>query len=53
VIDFDKEPDGDRPHPISRMVLLEVRDRGALLALAEALGEIAADLWIAGKLDVD
>lgn len=34
-------------------VVLDVADPAALLALAEALGEAAADLWVDGKIDVD
>lgn len=31
---------------------LEVRDPRALEALAEALGEIAADMWLAGEIEI-
>lgn len=34
-------------------VVLDLADPAALLALAEALGEAAADLYLDGKIDVD
>ena len=33
-------------------VQLEVPEPRALIALAEALGELAADLWLEGKLEI-
>ncbi len=39
--------------PDDDIVIKLAADRAALIALAEALGEIAADLWLDGKLDLD
>ena len=41
-----RDPDSDLP-----TVRIEVRNRAALLALAEALGEIAADLVFDGEAE--
>lgn len=41
-----------RSNEIPIRVILEVGDPAAVRALAEALGELAADLWLDGKFEL-